>query len=227
MRIGLEHCLQFGSHLVFSHQVPCAVQAVLNLLFKTQASSEGKQRQGKARLSCALAAHVKSYTYDATLQQLQHTQGTGLEDMAQKQMHISEPDQHLQSANAAWLYSSKICFVLLIISCKSSVFPCVDLTQFFNSVFKKKKTKTLSTGEETVILPFEEAGREGVGEASSVLNEKRQINSFLLKPGVATSASYSAGQGEQQVCWGSGLSCLLGRYWGRDHLTEKEHGKPC
>lgn len=57
----------------------------------------------------------------------------------------------------------------------------------------------MSKGEKISILPFEEMGGEGVGGVSSVLCEKRQINAFLSKVGVAM-APFSTGQGGQQVC---------------------------
>lgn len=64
------------------------------------------------------------------------------------------------------------------------------------SFFQKNK---MSKGEKISILPFEEMGGEAVGGVSSVLCEKRQINAFLSKVGVAM-APFSTGQGGQQVC---------------------------
>lgn len=96
--MGLEHRLRYGGRLAFSRQMPCAIWAVLYLLLKSQASSEGKTGHGFPAL---LLQHVKSHVRDATLPRLQHIQGIGLEDMAQKQMYVSGPAQHLQSENPA------------------------------------------------------------------------------------------------------------------------------
>jgi len=68
----------------------CAIWAVLYLLLKSQALSEGKTGHGFPAL---LLQHVKSHTRDATLPWLQCTQGIGLEDTAQKHTYVSGPAQ--------------------------------------------------------------------------------------------------------------------------------------
>lgn len=98
MQMGLEHRLQYGGHLAFSRQVPCAIWAVLYLLLKSQASAEGKTGHDFPAL---LLKHVKSPMCDAILPWLQHTQGIGLEGMAQNQPSISPLAQRLQSDNPA------------------------------------------------------------------------------------------------------------------------------
>lgn len=95
----MEHHLLHGGRLAFSRQMPCAIWAVLYLLLTSHASSEGKTSHSFPAL---LLQRVKSHMCDAILPWLQHAQGIGLEEVAQKQTYVSGPAQRLQSDHPAW-----------------------------------------------------------------------------------------------------------------------------